>query len=101
MNKDFIMEMLYISYLHTYRKQSYIASSNYYQDLVDKGLKGYLQDLYIYDGNDLDDWFIFLDKNKGSDLLERYRKSKSEVKVATIDAGKTKSIKNKELKPGS
>lgn len=101
MDKDFIMEMLYISYLHTYRKQSYIASSHYYQDLVDKGLKDHLKDLYIYDGNDLDDWFIFLDKNKGSDLLEKYRNRKSEVKVATIDADKTKSMKDKELRPGS
>ena len=101
MNKDFIMEMLYISYLHTYRKQSYIASSHYYQDLVDKGLKGYLQDLYIYDGNDLDDWFIYLDKNKGSELLEKHRVKKKQVKAATIDVSRVSNSKNKELKPGS
>lgn len=97
MNKDFIMEMLYISYLHTYRKQSYIASSHYYQDLVDKGLKGYLQDLYIYDGNDLDDWFIYLDKNKGSELLEKHRVKKKEVKAATIDLSRVSNSKKERL----
>ena len=85
MDKELIMEMLYIDYLHTYRKQSYIASSHYYQDLVDKGLKNYLQALYIYDGNDLDDWFIYLDNNKGSELLEKHRVKKNQVKVAKIE----------------
>ena len=81
MDKEIIMEALYIDYLHTYRKQSYIASSHYYQDLIDKGLKDYLQALYIYDGNDLDDWFIYLDNNKGSELLEKHRVKKNKVKV--------------------
>ena len=80
MDKELIMEALYIDYLHTYRKQSYIASSHYYQDLIDKGLKDYLQALYIYDGNDLDDWFIYLDKNEGSELLEKHRVKKNKVK---------------------
>lgn len=72
--------MLYLEYIHTYPKLNYIASEHFYHELTSRGMRHHLKKLSIYDGNDLDDWFILLAKDRGSEQLERALADRNKIK---------------------